>query len=112
MDLSVQHVSNDKYLKLYRIDSNLVDYNTSTLESSLNFTHESEDIFFGLNSSVYETLNENYNDKYEYIFPDILIDKMYKYLMNDNNKSFLHAQKIKSKIDMIKKKFQKIIKFF
>lgn len=43
---------------------------------------------------------------------DILIDKMYKYLMNDNNKSFLHAQKIKSKIDMIKKKFQKIIKFF
>ena len=43
---------------------------------------------------------------------DILIDKMYKYLMNDNNKSFLHAQKIKSKIDKIKKKFQKIIKFF
>ena len=75
LDLSVQHVSNDKYLKLYRIDSNLVDYNTSTLESSLNFTHESEDIFFGLNSSVYETLNENYNDKYEYVIPEITFEK-------------------------------------
>ncbi len=75
LDLSVQHVSNDKYLKLYRIDSNLVDYNTNTLESSLNFTHESEDIFFGLNSSVYETLNENYNDKYEYVIPEITFEK-------------------------------------
>lgn len=75
LNLSVEDVSNDKYLKLYKIKSNLVDYNTDTLNNSLDFTHEDENIFFGLNASVYETLNENYNDKYEYILPEITIDK-------------------------------------
>ena len=54
--LEVQHVSNDKYLKLYKIKSNLVDYNNDTLESYINFTHEKDDLFFGLNASIYETL--------------------------------------------------------
>ena len=44
--LSVQDVSNDKYLKLYKIKSNLVDYNNDTLQSSLNYTHENENIFW------------------------------------------------------------------
>ena len=43
--LSVQDVSNDKYLKLYRIQSNLVDYKEDTLESGINFTHEKEICF-------------------------------------------------------------------
>ena len=34
-------------LKLYKIKSNLVDYNKDTLENSLNFTHENENFFFG-----------------------------------------------------------------
>jgi LPS-assembly protein len=75
LNISVQNVSNDKYLKLYKIKSNLVDYNQNTLESSIDFTHEDDDFFLGINASVYETLNENYNDKYEYILPDITIDK-------------------------------------
>lgn len=74
-NLTVQNVSNDKYLKLYKIQSNLVDHNTSTLENSLSFTHENEDIFFGFNASIYETLNDDYNDKYEYILPEITIGK-------------------------------------
>ena len=75
LSLSVQSVSNDKYLKLYKIKSNLVDYNKDFLESSLEFTHENEDFFIGFNASAYETLKENYNDKYEYILPEINIDK-------------------------------------
>ena len=75
LNLSIQDVSNDKYLKLYRVESNLVDYNTSTLENSLNFFREDEDIFFGFSTSMYETLKENYNDKYEYIIPEITLDK-------------------------------------
>ena len=74
MNVSIQHVSDDKYLKLYKIKSNLVDYNTDVLESTFDFTHEKDD-FFGLNASLFETLKTDYNDKYEYIFPDILIDK-------------------------------------
>ena len=35
--VSNEHISNDKYLKLYRIKSNLVDYDTDTLKNSLEF---------------------------------------------------------------------------
>ena len=75
LSLDYQDVSNDKYLKLYRIESNLVDYNTSTLESSLRFTHENDDLFLGVNTSIFETLKKSYNDKYEYFLPEITLDK-------------------------------------
>ena len=74
-ELSLQDTSNDKYLKLYKIDSDLVDYNTDVLENSLNFTHENENFFLGVNASAFETLKDTYNDKYEYIFPEVTIDK-------------------------------------
>ena len=48
LEINLQEVSNDKYLKLYKIDSNLVDYNTQTLENSINFTQEREDLFLDL----------------------------------------------------------------
>ncbi len=73
--LSVQNVSNDKYLKLYKIKSNLVDYNQNTLENSLDFTHENDDLFLGINATIYETLKDDYDDKYEYIFPNATFDK-------------------------------------
>ena len=80
--LSTQEVSNDKYLKLYKIKSNLVDYNRDTLENSLDFTHSDEDIFFGFNASVYETLKDSYEDKYEYILPEMTFAKN---LISDQN---------------------------
>ena len=52
LSVSIQNVSNDKYLKLYKIKSNLVDYNIDTLESAINFSHQSEDTFFGVDAVV------------------------------------------------------------
>ena len=75
LSLAIEDVSNDKYLKLYKINSNLVDYNKDTLENHINFTHEKDDLFFGFNASIFETLKESYEDKYEYILPEITIDK-------------------------------------
>ncbi len=75
LDISYQDVSNDKYLKLYKIKSKLVDYNTDTLKSYFDFSHENDDVFFGLNASMYETIKEKYNDKYEFIFPEVTFDK-------------------------------------
>ncbi len=75
MKLKVQEVSNDKYLKLYKLESDLVDHNMQTLENSIDFTYQNDDLFFGFNSSIYETLKEDYNDKYEYIYPDITLNK-------------------------------------
>ncbi len=73
-NISTQKVNNNKYFKLYKIKSNLVDYNKDTLENSLDFTHETDDIFFGLRANIYETLKDNYNDKYEYILPEITLN--------------------------------------
>ena len=75
LNITTQHTSNDKYLELYKLKSNLVDYNKRTLENSLDFTHENENLFFGFNASIFETLDENYNDKYEYILPEITLEK-------------------------------------
>ena len=75
LEVNVQKVTNDKYLKLYKIESNLVDYNKENLENSINFSQERNNLFVGLNASVYETLKGDYNDKYEYILPEITIDK-------------------------------------
>jgi LPS-assembly protein len=74
-ELSVQNVSNNKYLKLYKIKSNLVEYETNTLENTFNFTHENDNLFLGFKASAHETLNDSYNDKFEYILPDLILDK-------------------------------------
>ena len=52
LQLKTQNISQDKYLKLYRIKSNLADYNQDTLENSLDFTHENENLFFGFKMAV------------------------------------------------------------
>ena len=73
--IQTQDVSNDKYLKLYKIKSSLVDFDQDYLENILSFSHSNNDYFVSAESVLYETLKEDYNDKYEYIFPDIIFDK-------------------------------------
>ena len=74
--LSLQKVSNKKYLKLYKITNDLVNYESDILENSLNFAHENEDLFLGFTASAFEDLTENNtSDEYEYILPDIILDK-------------------------------------
>ena len=75
LKLTIQKVSDDKHLKLYRIDTNLVKYETDTLENTLDFSHSNEDLFLGFRASAYETLKDTYNDKYEYILPDVVFSK-------------------------------------
>ena len=59
---------------MYKINSNLVDYNIDTLKSSIKFSREKDNMFLGINASVYETLKDSYNDKYEFILPEITFD--------------------------------------
>ena len=77
LEVSFQHVSDKKYLKLYRINSDLVDYGTETLENFIDFKHYDDEDNFSLafRTSNYRTLKDNYNDKYEYIFPDLSLSK-------------------------------------
>ena len=43
LEINLQHVSDKKYLKLYKIDSNLVDYETETLENFIDFSLYDDD---------------------------------------------------------------------
>ena len=64
---------------MYRIESSLLDnYETNTLTNFINFNHynDEENLFFDFNASVYRDLRESFNDKYEYILPDININKI------------------------------------
>ena len=51
--------------------------------------HSAEDFFFGINASVYETLKDDYDDKYEYILPEITVDKN---IFSDENLGSLDLQ--------------------
>ena len=77
IEINFQGVSNKKYLKLYKIDSNLVDYQTNTLQNYIDFSRFDNDnnLFLGIKSSVSQTLTDTYNDKYEFTLPDLLLNK-------------------------------------
>ena len=77
LEVNLQHVSNKKYLKLYKIDSKLVDYETEVLENYLDFSriNEEKNTFLSINASAYRTLADTYNDKYEYILPEVNYEK-------------------------------------
>ena len=75
LNITLQDVSDDKYLKLYKINTNLVDYNADTLENTIDFTHSDDDMFLGINATTFKTLKDNYNDKYEYILPEAFLEK-------------------------------------
>ena len=55
LEINLQDVSHRKYLKLYRIESDLVDYETNTLENFVNFNHynDEKDLFVSIRSSIY-----------------------------------------------------------
>tara|TARA_Y100000768_G_scaffold352236_1_gene303674 strand:- start:19725 stop:22130 length:2406 start_codon:yes stop_codon:yes gene_type:complete len=73
--ITTQDSNNDKYFKLYKINSELISNEIETLENSIDFTHSNDEIFFGFNASMYETLKSGYNDKYEYVYPELSLSK-------------------------------------
>lgn len=75
LEVELQSITEDKYLNLYRIDSNLIDYNKNILESKINYTHFDEDVFLGFNASIFETLGSKDSNKYEYVLPEIAFQR-------------------------------------
>ena len=77
LEINLQHVSDKKYLKLYKIDSELIDFETEVLENYIDYSriNENKNSFLSLNLNNYRTLADTYNDKYEYILPEINYEK-------------------------------------
>ena len=70
LNIKLQSVSDEKYLKSHDVRSSIVD-NQSSLNSSIEFTGFNDDFEIQLSTEVYEDLGKsNENDRFEYIFPN------------------------------------------
>ena len=72
--LNIQQVSNETYLKAYKIKSPLID-NTDVMSSSLEFDTYREDLSFNTSLHVFEDLGVRSNDRYEFVYPNYMLSK-------------------------------------
>jgi len=78
LNLVLEHVTNDTYLKTYNIQSPIIN-NTSLLESSVKIGTFNEDLSIDLNFIVYEDLGvKNKRDRFEYILPNYNLVKVFE----------------------------------
>ena len=73
-DFHIEKVSSDTYLKSQNIRSPIInDY--SSLNSYFNYGSDSDNSSLNISFEVYEDLNKNKSDRYEYIFPNFKYEK-------------------------------------
>ena len=83
LKIKLERTSNDTYLRANKIKSKIVK-NENVLENSLNLNLFSEDLSIDTDFKIYEDLNKNKNDRYEFILPKIFISKKIKNKTNLN----------------------------
>ena len=76
--LKIEKISNDDYAQIYSLESTSPIVNdTSTLESAIEFSGVKNDFYIDISGEVYEKMNMHNSDKYEYIYPNYSITKLY-----------------------------------
>ena len=81
LNFHLETVSNDTYLKKNNITSPIINDN-STLHSYIDYNSFSEDDSFDISFEIFENLNEETTNRYEYIFPNFSYEK---YLYSDSD---------------------------
>ncbi len=82
LDLQIQQTSNDTYLKANKIETVLTEEDNDVLQSSIGLNLYSEDLAVDTEFTVYENLNKDKSDRYEFILPKI---KLLKNIENRTN---------------------------
>ena len=76
--LKLEKVSNDNYAQIYNLESTSpIIKDTSTLESSIEFSGVKNDFYIDISAEVYEKMNVHNNDKYEFVYPNYSLSKLY-----------------------------------
>jgi len=75
LEVKLQKVTNDTYLKVYDIDAVLADKDINVLENTINYDYQSEDLFFGATFSAFDDLTKEDRSKYEYLLPYLTLEK-------------------------------------
>tara|TARA_Y100000816_G_scaffold284116_1_gene261836 strand:- start:31 stop:1605 length:1575 start_codon:yes stop_codon:yes gene_type:complete len=85
--LKLEKISNDNYAAIYSLEgTSPIISDTSTLESSLEFSGIKNDFYIDVSAEVYEKMNMHNSDKYEFVYPNYSLTKIFdlenKYLDN------------------------------
>ena len=83
LELNLEQVANDTYLKKYKINSPLIKSET-LMHSFLEFSGYNEDSSIVLSTEVYEDLTKRTSDRYEIIIPNLNYSKDLKEVFNLN----------------------------
>ena len=75
LEVKLQKVTNDTYLKVYDIQTALADEDINVLENTLSYDYQKEDLFFGATFSAFDDLNKQDRSKYEYLLPYLTFEK-------------------------------------
>ena len=75
LEINIQQASNETYSKINKLQTSLVDYLDNTLSNSVNYNYQKNDIFFNTKISANEDLSKTGNEKYEFIYPEALLEK-------------------------------------
>ena len=77
LDIKIERTSNDTYLKSNKLTSSLInDYNV--LKNNLGLNLYSDDLSIKSEFTIYENLDKNSSDRYEFILPRFDISKKFK----------------------------------
>ena len=90
LEINIEKVSNDTYLKLHEISSSLTDKDKVILENTLSYNYENKDFYFGLTPGVYENTSKTGPLRHEYLLPltlekNIMTSERYGFLDIDSN---------------------------
>ena len=77
IELNLQNVTNDDYLKVYKVDADQIDINKTTLHSYLSLDTEKNDIEFYTSLEVYEDLTKDKQSRHEFIYPNYTLQKRF-----------------------------------
>ena len=69
LELNIEKVSNDTYLKVYDVNSTLVNKEKTVLENKIDYIYQDKNLFLGLTPSFYEDTNKLGNQRHEYLLP-------------------------------------------
>ena len=78
IDLKIEKVSSDSYAKIYSLESSSpIIENTSVLESLIKYSGSRDDFNFDISFESYETMSRLNSDRYEFIYPNYSLQKIF-----------------------------------
>ena len=74
LEVNIEKVSNDTYLKVYDIKGSLADKDNDVLKNQVDFLYQNNDFYFGLTPGVFEDTTKLGHKRHEYLLP-LIVEK-------------------------------------